>query len=158
MHFPPLKRPPALQPLSREHMSGLIQARNLIAAAAGPADQRRATVAAFLHAWETELVAHFQDEETLLSHLITPEDRERLIAEHAQLRELAARLIAMQTAPTSDALSELGALLHDHIRWEERELFPSAEGSATAADFESLAAAAARIEADRPGARARHRL
>src|SRR5262249_29976314 len=51
---PPLKRHPALQPFSREHMSGLVQARNLRRRPLTDAE-RTAVVAEFAKAWEQEL-------------------------------------------------------------------------------------------------------
>lgn len=157
---PPIKRHRALQPLSREHMSGLVQARNLSAAAAESAESRRAALARFAAVWDEEIAHHFEDEERMLAGLLGPESLTRLITEHRQLRKLAEMGIHQATAaePDPDLLRSLGKLLHDHIRWEEREAFVEAERAAGPADLEALCRDAAAIERARPGARPRLRL
>src|ERR1051326_7417375 len=93
--FPPLKRHPSLQPFSREHMGGLVQARNLLHAGGQPAPsedqapailsvaEREAVLKQFIRVWRAELSGHFDDEERLLLPL-TPSAilRDRLLAEH----------------------------------------------------------------------------
>lgn len=157
---PPLKRHPTLQPLSREHMSGLIQARNLQRAAAGDVRQRRAAVEAFARVWHTEIRSHFDDEERLLLPLTErPELRSRLLAEHGVLRELAEQCAREPEASASDEtmMRRLGCLLHDHIRWEERVFFESIQRDHPE-ELAHLLHEADRIERLRPGARPRHTL
>lgn len=123
---PPLKRHPTLQPLSREHMNGLIHARNLQRAADEGADAPLQASKSFLEAWETEIRHHFDDEERLLITLTTDAAlRERLVEEHNDLRRMAARCRreTQSGRPDTEHLRELGRSLHDHIRWEEREFF-----------------------------------
>ncbi|MBX3404070.1 MAG: hemerythrin domain-containing protein [Phycisphaeraceae bacterium] len=157
---PPIRRHPVLQPLSREHMSGLVQARSLAAAANEPPIERRAALARFASVWDEEIVEHFLDEERMLAPLLSTESMSRLLAEHRQLRLLAERAIAqaMSADPDADLMRVLGVALHDHIRWEEREAFNEAERAATDGDLQRLAADAAAIERDRPGSRPRLRL
>lgn len=156
----PIKRHPALQPLSREHMSGLVQARNLTAAAAEPAESRRSVLARFAAVWDEEIAHHFADEERMLAGLLSPESLTRLLTEHRQLRKLAEIAIDQAAAaePDPDLLRRLGMQLHDHIRWEERQAFGEAERAAGPAELESLGRDAAAIERARPGARPRLRL
>ncbi|MCL4221925.1 MAG: hemerythrin domain-containing protein [Phycisphaerales bacterium] len=157
---PPLKRHPTLQPLSREHMSGLIQARNLQRAAGGDAHQRRVAVEAFTRVWHKEIRSHFDDEERLLLPLTDcPELRSRLLAEHGALRELAEQCAREPEASASDEtmLRRLGGLLHDHIRWEERVYFESIQRDHPE-ELARLLHEADRIERLRPGARPRHTL
>ena len=157
---PPIKRHPALQPLSREHMSGLIQARNLVNAAAASPQSRRETLARFIEVWKTEIAAHFDDEERLLGPLLSGESLQRLNDEHRELRTLAGAAVAQAAAtePDPELLRRLGMLLNDHIRWEEREAFGEAERAAAPHDLEALQRHAAEIERVRPGSRPRLRL
>ncbi len=155
---PPLKRHAALQPLSREHMSGLIQARALRRAAEGDRDLRRSAIDDFVRCWQEEIEGHFDDEERLLLPLTSDAALgERLLAEHGALRRFAADC---QRDPAAAAdcgvMGAMGALLHDHIRWEERVFFEAVQREHP----EALAAMldeAAQIEGRRPGARARPR-
>jgi len=154
---PPLQRHPALQPLSREHMSGLIQARNLTRASDDVFDARRATVASFVEVWNSEIREHFDDEERLLLPLTNDTAlRDRLLEEHRALRELAERCAQEPDAVAEDPalLTRIGTLLHDHIRWEEREYFEAIQRDHPHA-LASLAHEAGHIEHRRPGARAR---
>lgn len=156
----PLKRHRALQPLSREHMSGLIQARNLQRAATGKADERRAAVEAFVRVWQAEIRDHFDDEERLLLPLTArPALRDRLLEEHDVLRKTAEQCTREPGTFVSDAplMRRLGRLLHDHIRWEERVFFESIQQERPE-DLARLLHEADRIERLRPGSRPRHAL
>lgn len=156
---PPLKRHAALQPLSREHMSGLIQSRGLLRASSCDQRIRRRTADAFLPVWDAEIREHFDDEERLLLPLTRePAMRERLLAEHSAIRALAD---AIRQDPSFSAepanLVLLGTLLRDHIRWEEREFFEMVQRDHPEA-LEALASEAAEIEQRRPGSRTRQRM
>ncbi|MBL8761877.1 MAG: hemerythrin domain-containing protein [Planctomycetes bacterium] len=157
---PPLKRHATLQPLSREHMGGLIQARSLRQAADLDRADRIRAIAEFVDAWRSEIRAHFDDEERLLLPLVhSPELRDRLLDEHATLRRLAERCEREPEAAASDAelVREVGVRLHDHIRWEEREFFEEVQRDHPEA-LAALAHEATFIEERRPGSRARHKL
>ena len=154
---PPLKRHAALQPLSREHMGGLIQARNLQRAADLGLAERGRAVEGFVGAWRTEIREHFHDEERLLLPITrSPELRRRLVREHVALRELAAACESDPQAVAADAgmVHRLGVLLHDHIRWEEREFFEAVQRDHPD-KLSTLITEAGLIEQRRPGSRAR---
>ena len=65
----------------------------------------------------------------------------RMLEEHLAIRRQALRLEA--GGLSLEEVRELGTLLHDHVRFEERELFPIVE---EALDDESLDRLAAAIE------------
>ncbi len=148
----PLQRHPALRPLSRDHYTGLVQAQHLIKAADGDAAARRRAVAELLDAWATDIAEHFADEERLLLPLMNKADTRRLTDEHQALTRAAAeaREQRRQTEPDADWLRRAGELLRDHIRWEERELFPRIEADADEAALRQLETRTAGIEASRP--------
>lgn len=157
---PPLVRHPALRPLSREHMGGLVQARNLVRAAEGDAAARRRAVDDFVGVWRAEIRDHFDDEERLLLPLTGDAAlRERLLAEHATLRDLAARCEGEPDAVAADAglVRRIGELLHDHIRWEERVYFEAVQREHPDA-LAAMLGEAEQIEHRRPASRARVRL
>lgn len=126
-----MKRHPALEPFSRDHNDGLILARSLQLGRDGACEQAKA-------AWEAELRDHFEEEERLLGSLAKSEMFARLVEDHAQIADLVTRL------PDSTVL--LGNALHDHIRWEERVLFPDLEASASEEDLGALARETDRLE------------
>jgi hemerythrin-like domain-containing protein len=87
--------------------------------------------------------AHARAEEELLGSCVTPADMARLRAEHAELGRL---LEAARTARPVEQRAHLSAyadLLDRHVRWEERELFPYAEGHV---DEATLAAIGGELE------------
>lgn len=161
MNPSPLLRHDALRPLSREHMSGLVLARNLRLAAVGTPDEARAALGRLRETWSAELSPHFDDEEELLAPFIRSEDdRRRLVGEHAELRAQAGLLLGSDhlRAPDAGRMNGFASLLEAHIRWEERSLFESIQRDAPAGALDSLLGCAADIELRRPGARPRLRL
>ena len=153
---PPLKRHPALQPLSREHFNGLRLARRLSQAADQDVAQRALAVDEFEEAWHDEIAAHFDDEERLLSGLVTDEDAMRLRDEHTRLRGFVEGMLRTRGDTDPARLRQLGELLHDHIRWEERFLFQHVQDCASEDQLAHIAAATREVETIRPGSRRRN--
>lgn len=120
-----MRRHPSLEPFSRDHNDGLILARRL-------SMRGEYELPSFHKAWEEELRDHFAEEERLLQPLCTPEEWERMIMDHETIRTL-----GLDGATEADA-RQLGELLHDHIRWEERELFIAIERRATPEALDQL--------------------
>lgn len=152
MKHPPIKRHPSLQPFSRDHYVGLVAARHLGLAAEGEPAAGREALDEFIGLWRQEIAAHLRDEERLLADLIgSDDDLERLRGDHAALRDLAAHAVtqARDDQPDANLLRSLGRLLHDHIRWEERQLFVTIEQSASEQQLGDLARETAAIEATR---------
>jgi hemerythrin-like domain-containing protein len=123
-----MKRAKALQPLSRDHLKALLAAKALREAT--DADAARV---AFLHFWRDHGAHHFRvEEEVLLPQwaLYGEVDEpavDRMLTEHLRIRREALRLLLGET--TLENLHALGDLLHDHVRFEERQLFPAIEDS-----------------------------
>jgi hemerythrin-like domain-containing protein len=121
-----LKRSPALAALSRDHHHALDAARRLRRAAAGDLDAAIDHLRAF---WERRGRAHFEIEERVILPALPDTDGEwreataRVLDEHARIRSAAAALIAHDGAAGVESAHELGQLLHDHVRFEERQLF-----------------------------------
>jgi hemerythrin-like domain-containing protein len=126
-----VKRHPALVPLSDDHHHELVQARRLGRASDGAPDQRLAAGAEYVAVFFTDTVEHFRREEEDVFPLYAAHTGgddpllERILREHMELRGLAHALRAEVTAGDvrPDTLRQLGTLLHDHVRIEERELF-----------------------------------
>lgn len=84
---------------------------------------------------------HFDVEEELLGPALRRSTTgathfDRMLDEHAQLRALGAT--AVQPGPATDDLHELGELLHAHVRFEEREVFPFLEDELSDAELADL--------------------
>jgi hemerythrin-like domain-containing protein len=160
MSHPPLKRHPALQPLSRDHYVGLVHAQRLIQSAEVDAPSRQTAVLGFLTAWSEEIAQHFADEERLFGGLIpNPADQQRLHDEHAIIRRFAEEAVSrVDTAdPGAPWVRQVGQTLNDHIRWEERELFPAIEQAINAQQLAALQEETDAIESNRPRSACRPR-
>jgi hypothetical protein len=155
---PGLSRAPALVPLSQDHHAALVQAQALSRAAIGKAPYHRPgaperVARGFLGFRQGELVGHFGDEEEVLlpaAERVDPEGSARVRAEHAQLNALAAALEPALAAghDLRPLMSELGSLLHDHVRFEERAFFETLQARLGAQELDRLGRAiAARREA-----------
>ena len=141
-----MKRDPRLARLSEEHHHGLVFAlrieRELPAASEEEVERLYADLLRF---WARGLLPHFHTEsECLLARLIRhrPVDDpqiERLHADHLSMYGLVARMRDAAThIDRRRALREFGATLHDHIRWEERELFEVAQAELEEAELDAL--------------------
>jgi hemerythrin-like domain-containing protein len=119
-----VQRSRELHPLSREHHVALEHALRLRGATL---DDVAPLTARFLAYFVGEGERHFAQEEQLLLPVIPgghAAARERLIADHVEIRDQA-RALGERLGP-ADAV-RLGELLASHIRFEERELFPMLE-------------------------------
>lgn len=145
---PPTTREQVLAPFSRDHYTGLVQSSRLRKAPSDRAEGCTKLAAGFIDAWDREIADHFDDEERLLLDLMNEKDRQRLLAEHGQVRDLAARIRVERAAGHSDpaTLRAMGDLLETHIRWEERDLFNRLQQALTDAQRHSLEVETAAID------------
>lgn len=128
-----MKRSAELRELSVQHHYGLVEARRLRLAAAGREPLTEA-VPIFLDAWAREIQPHFRlEEEVLLPELarcLQPEDPliVRTLTEHVALRRAVRELERIAEEDSRRGLAAwIGQALDDHIRFEERVLFPAVE-------------------------------
>jgi hemerythrin-like domain-containing protein len=76
--------------------------------------------------WKNHLEEHFREEEQILApHL--PADNELLIQMFDEHENIEAMVHINENIPDAALLSKLAQAIDDHIRFEERVLFPSAE-------------------------------
>jgi iron-sulfur cluster repair protein YtfE (RIC family) len=123
-----MKRHPAIEQLSRDHHVALVLARRLTRAVEADAEE---VLNAFLGYWRSDGREHFREEEEILLPTFAgfadpdlPIVAQSLI-DHVRIRRLAAEVGGER--PTLDVLHTLGRRLEQHVRREERELFPLIE-------------------------------
>lgn len=139
-----MKRHPGLHALSQHHHFALTQALLLRRAAQAPGAKRAAAVRQaaekFLYFWEKTGRRHFREEEEVLlpayaRHKRLDQDAAimRLLADHAQIRgqieDLTAAVKDSSARPEglAECVAALAQALHDHVRFEENEVFPQME-------------------------------
>lgn len=156
-----MKRTEALKPLSREHHHTLFVAKEVRDADESGAEEARA---ALVDLWHEENALHFRIEEEVLlpgSGLEGPDRDEevaRMLADHLKIRRRMAKLAteAREGAPVDlEDLKEFAGFMRDHVRFEERELFPRIEREMADDALEELAAAIEAAEEEAFGGPAR---
>ena len=137
-----MRRHPHLQPFSDDHHAALVLARRLRRVrkeASNPTDLAKTWEGARA-SFARQLDPHFRaEEESLFPCLEAAGEKalvERAVADHRRLREL------IGSAPGPEGAVVFGDLLHRHVRFEERELFPRAESVLDLATLEAAGRAA----------------
>jgi quercetin dioxygenase-like cupin family protein len=134
-----VKRHAALIQFSHDHHHGLVEAKRLRRAAIAGDAERRDAVSAFLAFFDRDTRSHFRDEEERLFPLLVgagepaTELLTRALLEHQEIHALVRDL---DGAPAG--MRRLGELLEEHIRFEERALFPLIEEIASESDLRRL--------------------
>jgi Hemerythrin HHE cation binding domain len=136
-----VKRDPSLISLSRDHHQALSVAQQLRRVDGETVEEARA---AFLAFWAGHGRAHFRlEEDVLLPAFAGHGDSHhplvaRVLCDHVAIRQRADALTRNRAA-TVATLQELGVRLADHVRLEERELFPLIERAMPASQLAALA-------------------
>jgi hemerythrin-like domain-containing protein len=141
-----MKRSSALAPLSREHHTALVVARDLARASEDDAGDLAERFVVFLSGHE---LTHFALEEALLLPAMPDEPRARQLqeqvrADHQDLRAALRRLKESSDQPSLDFLHEIGSRLRAHVQLEEQEVFPYIEQALDPAALDELGARLAR--------------
>lgn len=144
-----MKRANQLQPLSRQHHLGLNLSRHAKESTDEPEE-----IAKHWHnltSYMDDMQYHFQIEDNLIANALEPYRAiqpdvatvlETLDEQHKQLHHLMDTIEQSQKSANKDVtvaqVKELGTLLYDHIRFEERELYPTVEKYLTEAELDAV--------------------
>ncbi|MFI0428669.1 hemerythrin domain-containing protein [Mariniflexile sp. HMF6888] len=122
----PLKRHKALQPLSREHHHGLLLSWKIRAGFSKNIAPERIKVYADWF-FKTHLMPHFEMEEQFVFPVLDSNNElvKKALADHRLLKRL------FEDEHIEIALSKIEKTLDEHIRFEERVLFPEIQKAAT---------------------------
>ncbi len=142
-----MKRHDALVQFSHEHHHGLRWARQFYDLPGDASrETRSALLAEFFPTWYREINPHFRREEDVLLPVFATEadpDAEcirEMLQQHVHIRKA---VLQLEIAPSLEIMHNLGNLLQEHIRLEERAVFPLVEESLSP---ESLDIIQSRIE------------
>lgn len=127
----PIKRHPALQPLSRQHHFGLLFSWKIRKGFSKNIEIERLQAYAKWF-FEQEIEPHFHDEEAYLFPILEPGNElvERALKEHRRIKRL-----FNNTDDPEKSLHQLEEELDAHIRFEERILFNEIQKVATEAQL-----------------------
>lgn len=134
MQHKPLKRHIALQPLSREHHHGLLLSWKIRAGFSKNIDSNRIRVYADWF-YETHLIPHFKLEEAYVFPILGTKNE--LVKQALMDHEIIKRLFAEQ-GEDAKTLSKIEEKLDEHIRFEERVLFPEIQKMATETQLQQI--------------------
>lgn len=127
----PLKRHKALQPLSREHHHGLLLSWKIRTGFSKNIEiERIKTYADWF--FNNELIPHFELEEAHIFPILKADNElvKRALAEHRRLKRL-----FNDEKDVERSLHKIEEELEQHIRFEERILFPEIQKTATEAQL-----------------------
>lgn len=132
----PQKRAAELVSLSHEHHHALVFCVRLKKTQQTPIETIQNYVNYF---WENHISEHFENEEKYLIDLIANQSlKEQFLAEHKQIREVVNSILTYPEAANKNALI-LSEILNNHIRFEERVLFPEIENAAKKNELQAIA-------------------
>lgn len=141
-----MKRHEALQDLARDHFHALVCAQKI--RKAETAEQLREATNSLIRLWKDDLIYHFREEEEVLlpvlSRHINPSDDPDIrvmLDQHARLRAGMRKLeISVEENEEYEQLARnLGQLLNDHARLEDRIIFGRLESLFTDQDLRDVA-------------------
>jgi hemerythrin-like domain-containing protein len=121
----PIKRSKQLTPLSKEHHDGLLFSWKIKRGLKNGTDIK--LIADYVKwFWNNQLEEHFSQEEQVLAPHLPAENEmlQKMLDEH---QEIEAMVHIIESIPDESMLDKLSDAVHDHIRFEERELFQYAE-------------------------------
>ncbi len=121
----PIKRSKQLTPLSKDHHDGLLLTWKIREGLKNGTDLK--LIAEYVQwFWDNHLQEHFREEEQILApHL--PADNELLKQMFEEHENIEAMIHINENIPDEALLTNLAQAIDDHIRFEERQLFPYAE-------------------------------
>lgn len=123
-----LNRNKNLVVFSKEHYHGLVFSNHLKIATKATDEILKSYITDF---WNNHLESHFKNEEDLLLPLmVNGNQRTQFMREHALIKNQINKIKESQINIQNQAI-ELGQLINDHIRFEERILFPWLEKTLT---------------------------
>lgn len=141
-----MKRDARLVRLSWDHHHGLVLARRIRNEAHSVDLEELANLYSHVIAqWSAQVLPHFHAEaDCLLSRLLRHSGTEALVertaSDHLDIQGLVAEMRDATTiAERRRVLLQFGQRLHDHIRWEEAELFARSQEVMTSAELDAMA-------------------
>lgn len=122
----PIKRSEFLLPLSRDHHFSLLFSWKIKQGLRHQVDNQR--IQKYVaHFWQTHMLQHFQEEEELLFTHHADDLVARAVAEHGVIKNLIEEILKPGYSDANEKLKALAEMVDDHVRYEERILFPHLE-------------------------------
>lgn len=137
METKPIKRSEHIMKLSKEHHSGLLFCWKIRQGLKGEVAAER-ILKYTKYFWSNHLDEHFREEETILFFPLKDELVQKAIEDHKQIKHTLDTLQESSAEDTKQKLAHLANLIDDHIRYEERKLFPHLEKTLSEAQLKKI--------------------
>ncbi len=138
-----MKRSKYLVPLSWEHHSALLNA-NRIQKGLQINAELNLMVEFLKYIWENDLKGHFEREEKIVFSVddwdaVEPHLKEQVLQEHQAMGEIADKILSSSSQEEiKQLLARFAQMVVDHVRFEERQLFPAVEKSFNKETLQSI--------------------
>jgi hemerythrin-like domain-containing protein len=126
MEQKPLRRNENIIPFSKDHHTTLLfcwKIKQGIKVSADPATLKK-YVSYF---WKDHMEPHFREEEEILFSPLVDEMVQKAIADHHKIKDQVNKIVFLDGDAALPELSLLSDMVDDHVRYEERQLFPHLE-------------------------------
>ena len=121
----PIKRSEHIMQLSREHHFSLLFCWKVRNGVKKDIDHDR-IIKYILYFWKEHLLPHFSEEDILFEQ-VDDAFVQRAYAEHQELNEILEQLKTASIEKKAVLIPKIANLVDNHVRFEERELFPHLE-------------------------------
>ena len=126
MENKPIRRNEHIKKLSKDHHSGLLFCWKIRQGLKHEvATERIKKYTSYF--WTNHLAEHFKEEEVILFSPLKDELVQKALDDHKQIKHQLDELLDGSTDDAKKGLARLANLTDDHIRYEERKLFPHLE-------------------------------
>ena len=137
MNKKPIKRNENILNLSKEHHFSLLFCWKIRQGLKAGTDSSR--IKKYVQYFKTNfLLPHFGEEENFLFSALDDEQVAKALEQHKEIKNLLDELLNNAEYNAKKQLETLANLVDDHVRYEERELFPHIENSLTDEQLEAI--------------------
>lgn len=139
MEKKPIKRNPNIVKLSRDHHASLLFSWKLRQGIKKHAAIDR-MVKYVQYFWTQHFAPHFKEEEEFLFAPVQDDKVQKAIDDHKRIKSLINELAHLDSKESAERLSGLADTVDEHVRYEERILFPHLETSLSEEQLELIGA------------------
>ncbi len=137
MNRKPIKRNENILKLSKEHHFSLLFCWKIRQGLKAEIDSKH--IIKYVQYFATHfLLPHFREEEVFLFARLDDKRIEKAIDQHKEINKLVAKLAKNTEDSANGQLETLANLVDDHVRYEERQLFPYMEKVLTNEQLEAI--------------------
>jgi len=137
MNPKPIKRNESIVKLSRDHHFTLLFCWKIRMGIKNKTESSR-MVQYVRYFWEAHMQPHFKEEEEILFAPLKDDMVKRALDEHVLITQSIVALSVLPPGNIIDKLKQFADLVDNHVRYEERQLFPHIENRLTAEQLEAI--------------------